>query len=107
MSRPLNGKDGSKLCQVYELTYKREPICINEYSCHIAEGPSTIVMQFNEFCEIEKSQWMVESIMKRHKPKYIERLFHSKVLKRRGSGRKQFSFFPSVKIDDVHNFFHQ
>ena len=33
LSRPVNGKDGSKLCQHYELTCKREAICINEYAC--------------------------------------------------------------------------
>ena len=49
---------------------------------------------------------MIESIIKNHKIPYIAKIFHTFVLKNR-PGRNQFSFFPSVKIDELYNFFLQ
>ena len=49
---------------------------------------------------------MIESIIKSNKISYIEKVFHSMVLKRR-PGRKQFSFFPNVKFAELYDFFLQ
>ena len=49
---------------------------------------------------------MIESIIKNYKISYVEKVFHSMVLKNR-PGRKSFSFFPSVKVDELYGFFLQ
>ena len=42
-------EDRWKFCQMYNLTHSGQPIVINEYCTRLARGPSTHVIQLDDF----------------------------------------------------------